>query len=151
MDEIYQAHTVFCPEIWQLYRLYGSFVTAAKAQTVLQPMCTGMPVNRPEEQASTHYFVFIQIKLLLKFIAKKYMFLCVCGKTLFLHAQFLLLRMTYKLKCFINFIVQMAIARTLIHTMSIQYTMVSWCFSTLVFIVSVLTEDSMQLIFCHKN
>ena len=81
-----------------------------------------MPVNRPEEQASTHYFVFIQIKLLLKFIAKKYMFLCVCGKTLFLHAQFLLLRMTYKLKCFINFIVQMAIARTLKHTMSIQYT-----------------------------
>ena len=62
-------------------------------------MCTGMPVNRPEEQASTHYFVFIQIKLLLKFIARKYMFVCVCGKTLFLHAQFLLLRMTYKLKC----------------------------------------------------
>ena len=41
-----------------------------------------------------------------------------CGKTLFLHAQFLLLRMTNKLKCFINFIVHMAIARTLIQTMS---------------------------------
>ena len=36
MEEIYQAHTVFCPKIRQLYRLYGSSVVAAKAQTVLQ-------------------------------------------------------------------------------------------------------------------
>ena len=28
--------------------------------------------------------------------------------------------------------------------------MFSWCFSTLVFIVSVLIQDSMHLIFCHK-
>ena len=66
MEEIHQAHTVFCSEIGELYRLYGSCVIAAKAQTLLQHM-------------------------------------------------------------------------------------LSWCFSTLVFIVSVLIQDSMYLIFCHKN
>ena len=66
MEEIYQAHTVFCSEILELYRLYGSSVIAAKAQTLLQHM-------------------------------------------------------------------------------------LSWCFSTLVYIVSVLLQNSMHLIFCHEN
>ena len=66
MEEIHQAHTVFCSEIWELYRLYGSCFIAAKAQTLLQHM-------------------------------------------------------------------------------------LSWCFSTSVFIVSVVIQDSMCLIFCHKN
>ena len=47
-------------------------------------MCTGILVNRPEEQASAHYIVIIQITILQKIVALKDT--CLCGKTLFLHA-----------------------------------------------------------------
>ena len=42
MEEIYQAHTVFCSEIRELYRLYGSSVIVAKAQTLLQHMLSSV-------------------------------------------------------------------------------------------------------------
>ena len=77
-----------------------------------------MPVNRPEEHASTHYYCLNSNQTFIKnYRSKRYMFCVVKHGS----SMLLLLRMTYKLKCFINFIVHMAIARTLIHTMSIQY------------------------------